>query len=313
VAAVIPVFNGEAFVNDAVASVQGQIHPVDEIVIVDDGSTDGTPGLLARLARDDDAIRIISQPNRGEASARNAGVAAATCDLIAFLDADDTWHPSKLERQLPLLLANPDVCLTFSGYAWTDGTRERFVGVEGWEDSSAAAFRRLTSSCCITPSTVVARRSELLDVPFEERLYVSTDWITWLRLALTDHRMVYVPESLTVYRWHGENMSRDARRTAETALVIFRLVFDEIGPHHPFRGLRRPVLARWHAIAAEEALTAGLPKRSLGHLGRMMLLRPRSLRPGLVVIGLRALFAALGTGTARPPHDSVSSVDRGLD
>lgn len=106
VSVIIPVYNGEAFFAEAVESVrQLNYHPL-EIIIVDDGSTDGT-AVIAKSFQGD--VRYISQPNKGPSAARNAGLKMARGNVIAFLDADDLWPKNKLEIQLACLAANPSV------------------------------------------------------------------------------------------------------------------------------------------------------------------------------------------------------------
>jgi len=106
VSVIIPVYNGEEFLSEAVESVQRQGYQPLEIIVVDDGSTDGTERIAAALK---DVVRYVYQPNSGPPSARNQGVRAARGDVIAFLDADDLWSENKLECQLSYLAADPTV------------------------------------------------------------------------------------------------------------------------------------------------------------------------------------------------------------
>jgi glycosyltransferase involved in cell wall biosynthesis len=108
--AVIPAYNAEAWLGQAIESALAQEEVALEVVVVDDGSTDGTAEVLATFG---DRIRLVRQANRGLPAARNAGIAAARGDLVAFLDADDTWEPSKSRRQLAYLAAHPACGLVF--------------------------------------------------------------------------------------------------------------------------------------------------------------------------------------------------------
>lgn len=110
ISVIIPVYNGAEFLPDAVASVRAQAYAALEIIVVDDGSTDHTAQVVQTLG---DGIRYIYQPNQGPAAARNAGLAAAQGELIAFLDADDLWPADKLAQQLPALAAAPDTVLVW--------------------------------------------------------------------------------------------------------------------------------------------------------------------------------------------------------
>ena len=116
VSVVIPVFNGEAFLREAVESVREAVHVLDqkyspvEIIIVDDGSTDGT-GTVARSLPE--TVRYLQQTNQGPAAARNRGIERAHGSLIAFADADDLWPAAKLELQLPYLINDPTIEIEF--------------------------------------------------------------------------------------------------------------------------------------------------------------------------------------------------------
>jgi len=105
VSVILPVYNGEQFLAEAIASALAQDYQPIEVIIVDDGSTDGTAG----IARSFEGVRYIHQPNQGPARARNAGMAAALGDFIAFLDADDVMLPRKLTAQVGYLLDHPEV------------------------------------------------------------------------------------------------------------------------------------------------------------------------------------------------------------
>src|SRR5262249_4621066 len=115
VSVVIPTYERRRWVCRAVESVLAQTRPADEILVVDDGSSDGTADELAR--RFGARVRVLVQPNGGVAAARNAGVRAARHPLVAFLDSDDCWLPSKLERQLPLH-DDPSVVASLTNWCW---------------------------------------------------------------------------------------------------------------------------------------------------------------------------------------------------
>src|SRR4051794_37497436 len=112
VSAIIPTYNSGPLVVEAVQSVLAQTRPADEIIVVDDGSTDDT---AERLASFGDRIIYHRQTNRRVAAARNTGLRMSTGDFVAFLDADDAWHPQKLERQLAVLNFRPEIGLLATG------------------------------------------------------------------------------------------------------------------------------------------------------------------------------------------------------
>jgi len=113
ISVVIAVYNGEAYVADAIRSVLAQAGVELELIVVDDGSTDATPGITRGFS--DPRLTVLRQENRGVAAARNAGIARARGEFIAFLDADDVWLPTKLQRQMQLFSERPEVGLAYTG------------------------------------------------------------------------------------------------------------------------------------------------------------------------------------------------------
>ena len=111
VSCIIPVFNGERYLREALDSILAQTHRPFDIIVVDDGSTDGTPAVVAGYGVQ---VRYVRQPNTGPAAARNLGVRSGGGEFIAFLDADDLWHPEKLARQMTRFREQPDLdlCIT---------------------------------------------------------------------------------------------------------------------------------------------------------------------------------------------------------
>src|SRR5258708_4104598 len=121
VSVVIPAFNAGATIDETLRSVRSQSHERIEIIVVDDGSTDDTLAVAERHADQDPRIKIIRQDNAGVAAARNAGWQAACAEFIAFIDADDLWAPSKIERQLQAMIDGGErTGLVYSWYAWID-------------------------------------------------------------------------------------------------------------------------------------------------------------------------------------------------
>jgi glycosyltransferase involved in cell wall biosynthesis len=118
VSCVVPVFNGEPYLHEALASIRAQTYRALEIIVVDDGSTDATKAVARGCG---DEVRYLWQPNAGPAAARNLGIGSATGDFIAFLDADDLWHAEKLARQMARFQTRPalDLCLTHVQNFWT--------------------------------------------------------------------------------------------------------------------------------------------------------------------------------------------------
>src|SRR5437773_3884093 len=117
ISCIIPVFNGERYLTEGLDSILAQTYRPIEIIVVDDGSTDGTRELVASYR---DQVRYLWQPNSGPATARNQGLSAASGEFVAFLDADDLWHPEKLQRQMARFQARPelDYCVAHAQNFW---------------------------------------------------------------------------------------------------------------------------------------------------------------------------------------------------
>ncbi|HXH20990.1 MAG TPA: glycosyltransferase [Dehalococcoidia bacterium] len=201
VSVVIPSYNCGAYLEATLASVQQQTFTDYEIVLVDDGSTDGTLPLLRRL--EGPRLRVETQRRRGPAAARNRGIERSTGRYIAFLDADDLWAPEKLAAQVALMEAEPALGMCFTDWAWLDG----LPGSPSAFEAARAALDRLTARPvtesarilsgpdlltaylrrgpipCWT-STVMVRRQTLDRVgAFNERLPWDEDTHLWLRLV----------------------------------------------------------------------------------------------------------------------------------
>lgn len=206
VSVVIPAFNAERFLDDALASVANQSRPAFEVIVVDDGSTDGTLGLL----RAHPGVRVFSQANAGPAAARNTGVAHARGELIAFLDADCRWYPEKLARQLALHDADPGI-----GYSFSELGEEFEPGVEApWWSAQRlpTAGGRYRISLFIPPGLII-RRDLLLGIGgFNPALRTGEDTELFARLRGSGAREGHLAEVQGVTRIHGGNLSGDRER-----------------------------------------------------------------------------------------------------
>jgi glycosyltransferase involved in cell wall biosynthesis len=200
VSTIVPVFNGAAYVGEALESLFAQTYQPIEIIVIDDGSTDATPAVLARFA---DRVRVVRQANAGPAAARNRGVQDAGGELISFLDADDLWHTDKLQRQAIFLADRPDVpgCVTHAQNFWISELRD--------EADQLRDHRIAKPLPGYLASTLVVRRAAFdLVGPFNVELGFghSTDW--FLRAAARGIIIAEIPAVLYYRRLHHTNRSR---------------------------------------------------------------------------------------------------------
>jgi len=210
VSVVMPVYNGEKHIVEAIESGLAQTYSNFELIVVNDGSSDGTYGRIQPyLAR----LKYVAHPvNRGVCAAANTGIQNASGDLIAFFDSDDVWFPEKLELQVEYFRANPDVALVYC-----DNLRFDEKGVIPKEEELPSGFRRegnifreLFLDSLICANTVVVRRECLERFGgFDETLRTG-DYDLWLRIA-RHHKIGYVPRVLTKYRQHDSQLSRKIR------------------------------------------------------------------------------------------------------
>ena len=193
VSVVMPTFNRRQQLQHAINSVLRQSRPVDELVVVDDGSTDGTFELLSEFSAQTPHLRIVTlqQKNAGPAAARNAGIKLASGELIAFLDDDDAWHSKKMQRQHAVLQAMPELALL--GCA-SDTLKmlggSRVVSIGEWN----MIFRNR-----LPTSSVIARRDVLLAAGgFPEDMGHCEDYALWLKIASTN-KCAFLNEVLVSY------------------------------------------------------------------------------------------------------------------
>jgi glycosyltransferase involved in cell wall biosynthesis len=206
VSIVLPTFNQARWLDGAIESVRRQTFADWEILVVDDGSTDDTPAIVARYA-DDARIRYLPGPRTERAAARNRGIAASSGDLVAFLDTDDRWLPEKLDRQVAALAAARDAGLCYTIARFVDAGDRPLALRKPPRAVAGNLFPALMRANLIIIASVVARRRCLDEVGgFDETLpaYGCEDWDVWLRIARR-HPITVVDDELTLYRVHAGN------------------------------------------------------------------------------------------------------------
>ena len=211
VSVIIPAFNAARFVGEALQSVLAQDRPAEEVIVIDDGSTDSTAEAAAAFP----GVNVIRSPHRGVSAVRNLGVELCTGDFIAFLDADDLWAPSKLRRQLDLLGSQPEIGIAVARQTYLfDGP------IPGWFRGP----RDGGSEVGTQPSNWLLRREAWERVgPFRTDLTHSEDTDWWARAADRGVRWSLVDEPLVTHRIHGANASGNAPAVAEGVLRALRL------------------------------------------------------------------------------------------
>ena len=204
VSVVIPSYNRKHVLPRALDSVLAQERAADEIILVDDGSTDATEELQEHYPQ----IRYLRQENRGVSAARNLGIAEANSDWVAFLDSDDEWLPGKLSRQLQELQDNPGTPLVHSDEIWIRHGM-RVNQMDKHAKAGGMIFDRCLPLCVISPSAALVNRALLLELNgFNESLPACEDYDLWLRIC-AQHEVSYVDQPLLKkYGGHDDQLSR---------------------------------------------------------------------------------------------------------
>lgn len=210
VSVVIPCYNHAHYVHFALQSILVQTFSAWEAIVVDDGSTDDTPTVVAQFT--DARIRYIRQENQGLSAARNTGVSAAQGEYVAFLDADDEWQPRFLERCVAVLASNATLAGVYSLAQFIDPQGEALPQVGGQVVPSSAFRKRLLEGGFFPPCTTLVRTALVREAGlFDTRLTSLEDWDLWLRLSV-HHQMQGIPEALARYRVYPGSMSTHVER-----------------------------------------------------------------------------------------------------
>lgn len=205
VSVIIPNYNYERYLREAIDSALGQTYPNIEVIIVDDGSHDGSREIIESYG---DKITPVFQQNQGVSAARNNGVATCRGEFVAFLDADDIWVPEKIERQMAEFQTHDRVGLVHCSMTLItpDG---RVIGEisQGQDGAVAHEFLLFERGVVIgAASTAIVLRKAFDEVGgFDKRLSTAADWDFCYRLS-TNYEIGFVREPLALYRMHGSNM-----------------------------------------------------------------------------------------------------------
>ena len=205
VSVVIPTYNRVHLLERALDSVLRQTLAADEIIVVDDGSTDNTASTLKSFHPE---AKLIQQDNLGVSAARNTGISAARHDWIALLDSDDVWHENKLERQITALNNAPEYLICHSDEIWIrNGVRVNQMNKH--KKAGGHIFQHCLPLCAISPSAVMIHRSLFDEIGlFDENLPACEDYELWLRIC-SRYPVLFIDEALiTKHGGHHDQLSR---------------------------------------------------------------------------------------------------------
>jgi len=220
VSVIMPAYQSEEFLLDAMASVLNQSHRELELILVNDGAKDRT--LELALSVKDPRVRVIDQPNQGPAGARNKGLELAQGSWVAFLDADDLWLPQKLELQLAAA-AGREV-MVYSDYQMFQGDQEsspKSFTFCPWFERQGDLYRQLIQHNFVGTLTVLLPKAVVDRVGrFNQDLFGPEDWDYWIRVA-KEVPLVYLDQPLAWYRQHEAGISKDYGRYEQSLQKVY--------------------------------------------------------------------------------------------
>ncbi|HFE67167.1 MAG TPA: glycosyltransferase [Chloroflexi bacterium] len=271
VSVVIPAYNQGHFLGEAIESVLAQTHPDFEILVVDDGSTDDTA--VVAQSYTDPRVRYIYKENGGLSSARNAGLRQAAGEYISYLDSDDCFLPAKLARLVGELEANPQVGLV-AGQALLMDEHGRQLNKKFDRSLPENPVELLLVNPLHVGSVLLRREWQEKVGFFDETLRSYEDWDMWLRLALAGCRMRYVPEPVSLYRFHSAQMTRDGRQMTTATFAVLDKLFHEFTLPDEWQAMRGKAYSRAHLRGAAQAYHAGVYAEGQEHLAQAVALDP---------------------------------------
>jgi len=274
VSVVIPTYNSARYLPAAIESVLVQTFKDHEILVVDDGSTDDTPRIVDPFRP---AVRYLRQPNRGVAAARNRGLAESRGRYVAFLDADDTWLPTKLEKQTRALAEAPSIRASYSAFFVVDEDL-RILGVRRGPAPTSLLTALLTQGNVVGSICTVLCERPLFDLAggFDPALSQCADWDMWVRLALGTE-FLYLDEPLATYRQHSTNMSRNVARLEHDSLRLLEAAFLNPALPPPLRPRRREAFGRNYRVLAGSYFGVGQYRDFLRCAYQALRLDPRQI------------------------------------
>jgi len=252
VSVIIPAYNAMAFLPETLESVRNQTFTDYEVLIINDGSTDNIVEWSSQIQ--DTRVKLIDQENKGLSGARNSGIWHSQGEYLAFLDADDVWEKTKLEKQVELLDQNLEVGLVSTWVTTIDSNGEllelhQIPKIEGVE-LKKELFKYNIIHCGSTP---LIRRCCFERVGFfASDLSGAADWDMWLRIARY-YPISVIQESLVYYRQHTNNMSKKMRAMLEDVSKVIQRAFEV--PYTEFKYLQRVAPSRYAIKLAWESLT----------------------------------------------------------
>jgi len=232
VSAVVPTYNNAEYIKGAINSILAQTHPVDEIIIIDDGSSDDTEALVDNIIKKSNNIIYIKQDNQGPSSARNRGITAASGDWLAFLDADDLWTPDKIALQIETLQREPGLKLIAAdmneidrqGKPIVESVLAKYQLLDKFQSLGGKAvpnaLAALLEKNFIPTGTVLVERVSLAAAGgFNTNIRFGEDLELWAKIA-ADNPISCLPQVMMCRRQHGNNATQNTELMLEGLVEV---------------------------------------------------------------------------------------------
>lgn len=244
VSVIIPTYNCEKYICEAIDSVLNQTFQDFEIIVVNDGSTDNTKDVLAKY---NGRIRYFYQENKGVSSARNMGIKEANGEYIAFLDSDDMWLKDKLKTQVKILDSRSEVTLVYGRAKRID---QHGIVLDIKPTYPAIDAEGLLEGNRISTMTVMARKACFEEVGlFDKTIIVGEDTDMWIRIALR-YKIVFLNEIQAIYRFHGGNISNNMEEAYKGHIKILKkLFFQEVVNQFSKKNLKNLLSKEYYSLA----------------------------------------------------------------
>lgn len=252
ISVIIPAYNSEKTILETIQSVQAQTFSDWEIIIIDDGSTDKTIGVVNTIQ--DSRIQVFSYPNAGVAAARNQGLAHATGNYIAFLDADDLWAPEKLELQLQALQESPQAGLAYSWIYYMDAAGVKLCEPDKKILAQGNVYSELLIENFIVNASNPLIKREVIEAVglFDSELKSAEDWEYWLRIA-KNWDFAVIPKPQVYYRQTSGSLSSKIDVMENTSLIVIDRIFQSVPVQMQY--LKKQSLANFYRYLANQCLS----------------------------------------------------------
>jgi len=313
ISVIMPCYNQARFLPEAVASLQAQGYPHWECIIVNDGSSDETAQVGARLAAVDSRVRLISQQNRGPAAARNRGLEETRGQIVHFLDGDDYILPGMYEKMAEVFQTRSDVVAVYSGFQFVTIERALLRSFPALP-ASADVFHDLLERNPWPCHSILVRKATVDSIGrFDEALKGPEDWDLWLRVASTGGKFIPVNGEFACYRRYPNTVSKDNRRMLEMG---FAVIAKNLQLHKSCRVCRAAAtrgrirwgIQCWRGFRSE-VQEIPITSKLFGHLGILYRIARTNLRVTSLVLGtlLRQRVVARKLARIKSPALNVES------